>query len=115
MKKISEGIFVFVATIGKILIGVSVFVATFVADNISTLVVFMLALPLLIVTFSAGMSYMNTSSRKVGKTTRTAITTKGFNRQKYVADNLDVYGVSNIETSFNEREIHGYKYSRIGL
>lgn len=121
MRKNSEYVFALVATVGKILVGVLVFIATFVADDISVPIVFMLTFPLFIGTFSAGLSYMNSSGREVKrvshdrKTEMSAIKTQGFNRQKYVADNLTVYGVCNMGTSLDEREIHYYEYSRMGL
>ena len=41
--------------------------------------------------------------------------TEGFSRQKYVVSNLPAYGVCNMGTSLDEREIHRYEYSRMGL
>ena len=41
--------------------------------------------------------------------------TERFNMQEYVASNFPVYGVCNMGTSLDEREIHRYEYSRMGL
>ena len=116
MKKFIEGISAFVAIISKTIVGVAIFIAAFVADNISAAVVFVLALPLLIGTFSAGISYVNSTGRKVKRISHdrknaiSAVKTKGLNKQKYVTDNILTDGMCNMATSPNERKIKRNEY-----
>lgn len=119
MKKIIDSASTLTATVVKVLVVVAVCVVTI--DNFFVTIVLMLALPLLIGTFSAGMAYVNSTGSEVKrisndrKITKSAVTSKGFNVQKYIADHLIIYGVCNKGTSLNEREIHRYEYSRMGL
>ena len=40
---------------------------------------------------------------------------ENFDKQKYITENLTIYGVCNMGTSLNEREIHCYEYTRMGM
>ena len=111
MKKFVEVIFAFISVAVKTFVFITVSVATVVADDISSVVVFMLASPLLIMTFIAGRSYIKSNGRKIAS----SVPLKDVSRQEYVASNFPVYGVCNMGTSLDEREIHRYEYSRMGL
>lgn len=46
---------------------------------------------------------------------RAGLKVPGFNRQKYVEDNINIYGVSNMGVSLDEREIYLYSYELTGI
>lgn len=111
MKKFVKVIFAFISVAIKTFVFIAVVVATVVAEDISAVVVFVLASPLIISTFIAGQSYIKSDGRKIVS----SVTSKDVSRQKYVVSNFPVYGVCNMGTSLDEREIHRYEYSRMGL
>ena len=109
--KFVKVIFAFISVAVKTFVFIAVGIATVVAEDISAVVVFMLASPLIIKTFIAGRSYIKTNGRKIVS----SVTSKDVSKQKYVASKFPVYGVCNMGTSLDEREIHRYEYSRMGL
>jgi len=46
---------------------------------------------------------------------RAGLRIPGFNRQKYIANHIEIYGVSNMGVSIDERTIHTYPYESTGI
>ena len=76
---------------------------------------------LVILSFIAALYYTKVLGGSVARTsydkgnTTSGYEAENFDKQKYIIENLAIYGVCNMGTSLNEREIHCYEYSRIGL
>ena len=82
---------------------------------ITLLVVFILCTFVAAYFYVKSAGHWNAPDAPDRKKTMSALKTVNFNRQKYVAEKISIYGVCNMGTSLDERKIYKCSYSRMGL
>lgn len=71
---------------------------------------------LIVATCVSGYFYATSPGHNINrKKTISGKKVEGFNRQDYVSEHLDVYGVNDKEKNVDNKQIHLYKYNQFGL